>query len=42
MPIRGLVQRRDKTDPEAPAAQVYLEVLEHQPFPAKAYAIENK
>jgi ISXO2-like transposase domain/Transposase zinc-ribbon domain len=28
-PMRGLVQRRDKTDPDAPAAQVYLEVLEH-------------
>jgi transposase-like protein len=27
--IRGLVQRRDKTDPDAPAAQVYLEVLEN-------------
>src|SRR5437660_8890940 len=28
-PIRGLVQRRDKADPDAPAAQVYLEVLEN-------------
>jgi hypothetical protein len=28
-PILGLVQRRDKTDPDAPAAQVSLEVLEH-------------
>ena len=28
-PLLGLVQRRDKTDPDAPAAQVYLEVLEH-------------
>jgi transposase-like protein len=28
-PILGLVQRRDKTDPDAPAAQVYLEVLEN-------------
>src|SRR5260370_15138377 len=28
-PILGLVQRRDKTDQDAPAAQVYLEVLEH-------------
>jgi transposase-like protein len=28
-PIRGLVQRRDKTDQDAPAAQVSLEVLEH-------------
>jgi len=28
-PILGLVQRRDKTAPEAPAAQVYLEVLEN-------------
>ena len=27
-PILGLVQRRDKTVPDAPAAQVYLEVLE--------------
>jgi hypothetical protein len=27
-PIRGLGQRRDKADPDAPAAQVYLEVLE--------------
>ncbi len=27
-PILGLVQRRDKTDQDAPAAQVYLEVLE--------------
>src|SRR5437870_4252761 len=28
-PSRGLVQRRDKTAPDAPAAQVSLEVLEH-------------
>ena len=28
-PILGLVQRRDKTDQDAPAAQVYLEVLEN-------------
>jgi ISXO2 transposase-like protein len=28
-PILGLVQRRDKTDQDAPAAQVFLEVLEH-------------
>ncbi len=28
-PILGLVQRRDKTDQDAPAAQVSLEVLEH-------------
>jgi len=28
-PLRGLVQRRDKTDPDAPAAHVSLEVLEH-------------
>src|SRR3989454_2601850 len=28
-PIRGLVQRRDKADPDAPAAQVYPEVLEN-------------
>jgi transposase-like protein len=28
-PLLGLVQRRDKTDPDAPAAQVSLEVLEH-------------
>jgi transposase-like protein len=28
-PILGLVQRRDKADPDAPAAQVYLEVLEN-------------
>jgi hypothetical protein len=28
-PLLGLVQRRDKTDQDAPAAQVYLEVLEH-------------
>ena len=28
-PILGLVQRRDKADPDAPAAHVYLEVLEH-------------
>jgi transposase-like protein len=28
-PLLGLVQRRDKTDPDAPAAQVYLEVLEN-------------
>jgi transposase len=28
-PMLGLVQRRDKTDQDAPAAQVYLEVLEH-------------
>src|SRR4029434_1268377 len=28
-PILGLVQRRDKTDPDAPAAQVSLEVLEN-------------
>ena len=28
-PLLGLVQRRDKTDQEAPAAQVSLEVLEH-------------
>jgi transposase-like protein len=28
-PILGLMQRRDKVDPDAPAAQVYLEVLEH-------------
>lgn len=28
-PILGLVQRRDKTDQDAPAAQVYPEVLEH-------------
>src|SRR5262249_6836448 len=28
-PMLGLVQRRDKTDPDAPAAQVYLEVLEN-------------
>src|SRR5215831_2517529 len=27
--LLGLVQRRDKADPDAPAAQVYLEVLEH-------------
>src|SRR5215510_5824310 len=28
-PILGLVQRRDQTDPDAPAAQVSLAVLEH-------------
>ena len=28
-PLLGLVQRRDKTDQDAPAAQVYLEVLEN-------------
>ena len=28
-PLLGLVQRRDKTDQDAPAAQVSLEVLEH-------------
>ncbi len=28
-PLLGLVQRRDKIDQDAPAAQVYLEVLEH-------------
>src|SRR6266436_3924490 len=28
-PILGLVQRRDKADQDAPAAQVYLEVLEN-------------
>ena len=28
-PGLGLVQRRDKVDPDAPAAQVYLEVLEN-------------
>jgi transposase-like protein len=28
-PILGLVQRRDKAEQDAPAAQVYLEVLEH-------------
>jgi len=28
-PLLGLVQRRDRTDQDAPAAQVYLEVLEH-------------
>jgi transposase-like protein len=28
-PILGLVQRRDKADEDAPAAQVYLEVLEN-------------
>jgi len=28
-PILGLVQRRDKTNQDAPAAQVYLEVLEN-------------
>jgi transposase-like protein len=28
-PILGFVQRRDKVDPDAPAAPVYLEVLEH-------------
>jgi transposase-like protein len=28
-PLLGLVQRRDKIDPDAPAAQVYLEVLEN-------------
>jgi len=28
-PILGLVQRRDKADQDAPAAQVYLEVREH-------------
>jgi hypothetical protein len=28
-PIRGLVPRRDKADQDAPAAQVYFEVLEH-------------
>ena len=28
-PILGLVQRRDKADQDAPAAQVYLAVLEH-------------
>ena len=28
-PILGLVQRRDQTDQDAPAAQVYLEVLEN-------------
>src|SRR5438477_6284754 len=28
-PILGLVQRRDKADPDAPAAQVSLEVLEN-------------
>ena len=28
-PILGLVQRRDKTDQDAPAVQVYLEVLEN-------------
>jgi transposase-like protein len=29
LPVLGLVQRRDKTDKDAPAAQVYLEVLEN-------------
>src|SRR5262249_33836680 len=28
-PLLGVVQRRDKTDPDAPAAQVSLEVLEN-------------
>ena len=28
-PLLGLVQRRDKADQDAPAAQVYLEVLEN-------------
>src|SRR5262249_17035734 len=28
-PLLGLVQRRDKTDQDTPAAQVYLEVLEN-------------
>jgi transposase-like protein len=28
-PLLGLVQRRDQTDPDTPAAQVYLAVLEH-------------
>ena len=28
-PLLGLVQRRDKVDRDAPAAQVYLEVLEN-------------
>jgi transposase-like protein len=28
-PLLGLVQRHDQTDPDAPAAQVYLEVLEN-------------
>src|ERR1043166_9258143 len=28
-PMLGLMQRRDKVAPDAPAAQVYLEVLEH-------------
>src|SRR5437773_1277458 len=28
-PLLGLVQRRDKTDPDAPAAPVYLAVLEN-------------
>ena len=28
-PLLGLMQRRDKTDQDAPAAQVYLEVLEN-------------
>src|SRR4030095_5406078 len=28
-PLLGLLQRRDKADQDAPAAQVYLEVLEH-------------
>jgi len=28
-PLLGWVQRRDKTDQDAPAAQVSLEVLEH-------------
>jgi hypothetical protein len=28
-PILGVVQRRDKADPDAPAAQVYLEVLQN-------------
>src|SRR5262249_6535580 len=28
-PLRGLVQRRDQADQDAPAAQVYLEVLEN-------------
>ena len=28
-PIRGVVQRRDKADPDAPAAHVSLEVLKH-------------
>ena len=28
-PLLGLVQRRDKTDQDAPAAQGYLEILEH-------------